>query len=152
MQRFNTLHRFINDWIDANVDATLNRPQRADKMKSAFQRIFDAQSAAFVRCGFFDPNVAHGGPRPAGKRRSDSENVFDDAESLYSTRGVLEVRLSDDPNTAFRQIKTGYKKWIERYLQECPGEIKDDNHTKRLNKVMMNVKSAVAELNEKQGN
>ena len=60
MQRFNTLHRFINDWIDANVDATLNRPQRADKMKSAFQRIFDAQSAAFVRCGFFDPNVAHG--------------------------------------------------------------------------------------------
>ena len=46
----------------------------------------------------------------------------------------------------------GYKKWIERYLQECPGEIKDDNHTKRLNKVMLNVKSAVAELNEKQGN
>ena len=84
------------------------------------------------------------------------------------------MRLSDDPNTAFRQIKTGnlikfdtssvimmffvimnisgYKKWIERYLQECPGEIKDDNHTKRLNKVMLNVKSAVAELNEKQGN
>ena len=48
-----------------------------------------------------------GGPRPARKRRSDSDNVFDDAESLYSTRGVLEVRLSDDPNTAFRQIKTG---------------------------------------------
>ena len=47
---------------------------------------------------------------------------------------------------------SGYKKWIERYLQECPGEIKDDNHTKRLNKVMLNVKSAVAELNEKQGN
>ena len=49
-------------------------------------------------------------------------------------------------------INSGYKKWIERYLQECPGEIKDDNHTKRLNKVMLNVKSAVAELNEKQGN
>lgn len=47
---------------------------------------------------------------------------------------------------------SGYKKWIERYLQECPGEIKDDNHTKRLNKVMLNVKSAVAELNEKQDN
>ena len=51
--------------------------------------------------------VQLGGPRPARKRRSDSDNVFDDAESLYSTRGVLEVRLSDDPNTAFRQIKTG---------------------------------------------
>ena len=50
------------------------------------------------------------------------------------------------------QLLSGYKKWIERYLQECPGEIKDDNHTKRLNKVMLNVKSAVAELNEKQGN
>ena len=50
------------------------------------------------------------------------------------------------------QLLSGYKKLIERYLQECPGEIKDDNHTKRLNKVMLNVKSAVAELNEKQGN
>ena len=49
-------------------------------------------------------------------------------------------------------INSGYKRWIERYLQECPGEIKDDNHTKRLDKVMMNVKSAVAELNAKQGN
>ena len=127
MQRFNTLHRFINDWIDAYVGDTLGRPNRAKNMKDSFKRIFDNQSAAFQRCGFFDPNVAHGkvenvahvfrlkeslfftlgGPRPARKRRSDSENVFDDAESLYSTRGVLEVRLSDDPNTAFRQIKTG---------------------------------------------
>ena len=60
MQRFNTLHRFINDWIDANVGATLKRPGRAEKMKDAFQRIFDAQTDAFQRCGFFDPNVAHG--------------------------------------------------------------------------------------------
>ena len=60
MQRFNTLHRFINDWIDANVGATLGRPKRAAKMRDSFQRIFDAQSAAFQRCGFFDPNVAHG--------------------------------------------------------------------------------------------
>ena len=60
MQRFNTLHRFINDWIDANVGATLNRPGRAEKMKDAFQRIFDAQTDAFERCGFFDPNVNHG--------------------------------------------------------------------------------------------
>ena len=60
MQRFNTLHRFINDWIDANVGATLKRPGRAEKMKNAFQRIFDAQTDAFQRCGFFDPNVTHG--------------------------------------------------------------------------------------------
>ena len=69
MQRFNTLHRFINDWIDANVEGHLNRPGRAKRMKGAAQRIFDRQSAAYNRCGFFDPTLEHGGPRPDRKRR-----------------------------------------------------------------------------------
>merc|ERR1712046_485629 len=122
---------FLLATLVANVDSTLGRPKRAENMKAAFDRIFDAQKAAFEKCGFFDPDVPNGGPRPTRKRRSDGENVFDDAESLYSTRGVLEVRLSNDADTALKQIFTGYKKWIARYLQECPGEIKDDNHTKR---------------------
>ena len=91
-QRLNTLHRFATEWIESQIGVELNRPNRADIMKESFDRLYERQVEAYENCGYFDPSVANGGPRPARKRRSDSDNVFDDAESLYSTRGVLEVR------------------------------------------------------------
>jgi len=33
-QRFETLNRFINEWIDYNIDQDLNRPMRAYNMVS----------------------------------------------------------------------------------------------------------------------
>ena len=34
-QRFETLNRFINEWIDYNIDQDLNRPMRAYNMVSS---------------------------------------------------------------------------------------------------------------------
>jgi hypothetical protein len=117
-QRFETLNRFINEWIDYNIDQDLNRPMRAYNMKAAFERIYDKQKYAYDRCGFFDPNVPNGGPKPHGKnheqswkdmidarrrrrsdhiahasshraRRSSSDNLFDEFEAgLQSGNGV----------------------------------------------------------------
>ena len=56
--------------------------------------------------------------RQALSNFDDSDDVFDEAESFFGTRGVYEIRLSDDPDMAFRQIRVGYTKWIARYLQE----------------------------------
>ena len=35
-QRFETLNRFINEWIDYNIDQELNRPMRAYNMVGSF--------------------------------------------------------------------------------------------------------------------
>ena len=37
------------------------------------------------------------------------------------------------------KIRTGYQKWIYRYLSECPGHIKNGNHSKRLRKLTNNI-------------
>ena len=67
-QRLNTLKRFAENWIDSQLRANLNRPQRAINKKRAFNRIFDRALEAYNKCGYFDPTVLpHGGPRPEGK-------------------------------------------------------------------------------------
>jgi len=92
-QRLNTLHRFVTNWIDSQISIDQNRPQRAETMKSSFDRLYQRQLDAFEECGFFNPSLEHGGPKPISRRRrSGADNVFDDAESEYALRGILEVR------------------------------------------------------------
>lgn len=92
-QRLATLHRFVTNWIDSQIGATENRPQRAETMKESFTRLYDRQLTAYNDCGFFDSSLEHGGPKPISRRRrSGADNVFDDAESEYALRGILEVR------------------------------------------------------------
>ena len=156
-------------WITENVKDEFNRPFRARNMKDAVKRIYERQSEAYERCGFFDPALQHGGPRAERRsRRSEMADVFDDAELESMMRGgggaVLDVRLSDDPSEAFKQIQesdskvtcsvfvretgnlsnptmqTGYRKWIARYLQECAGERKNEVHDKRLKRIFSRIR------------
>ena len=92
-QRLSTLHRFVTNWIDSQISIDQNRPQRAETMKSSFDRLYTRQLEAYQACGFFDATLEHGGPKPINRRRrSGADNVFDDAESEYALRGILEVR------------------------------------------------------------
>jgi len=176
-QRFETLNRFINEWIDYNIDQELNRPMRAYNMKASFERIYDKQKFAYERCGFFDPTVENGGPKPAGKnadkswkdmidsrrrRRSlrmrrnlDDFNLFDDFEnglqsgnSVRNAERELARALSNDQSQALRQIRVGYFKWIHRYLGECNNQANDDVHSNRLNEISEAMKLAFEELRD----
>jgi len=173
-QRFETLNRFINNWIDYNIDQELNRPMRAYNMKASFERIYDKQKFAYDRCGYFDPSVENGGPKPSGKnsdkswkdmmdsrrrrRRSnnlDDFNLFDDFEaglqsgnSVRNAERELARALSNDQSQALRQIRVGYFKWIHRYLGECNNQANDDVHSNRLNEISTAMKEAFEELRD----
>ena len=54
--------------------------------------------------------------------------------------------MDNDPSLAFKQIRTGFRKWIARYLQECPGESKNDVHDDRLTKIAQNTEEAFEDL------
>ena len=65
-QRLNTLHRFANEWVTAQIGAEINRPSRAANMKAkGIARLEEKMTAAYAKdCHFFDPTVEHGGPNP----------------------------------------------------------------------------------------
>jgi hypothetical protein len=95
-QRFETLNRFINEWIDYNIDQDLNRPMRAYNMKASFERIYDKQKFAYDRCGFFDPSVENGGPKPAGKNSDKSwKEMIDSRRRRRSVSSRLRRNLDD---------------------------------------------------------
>merc|ERR1712003_232175 len=129
------------------------------------------------RCSFFDPNVPNGGPRPVSdtdkraaeqwvanelcalgeshhckrkRRDADSFDPFDDYETQLENgeRATAAVRLSPDPALALRQIRTGFQKWILRYVSECSGQREYGIHTKRLETISDNVFDAMTSVDK----
>jgi len=177
-QRLNTLRRFAGEWVQSQIGATVNRPSRADMMENAgIRRIFQTITEAYDQCGFFDPTLPHGGPRQTdGRKRRSSDDkffaaerrriareidnneeldifdkIFDfEADPVSQERGMLAPRLADEPNLAWKQIGTGFRKWILRYLAECYGETNYNNHSNRLEKIHTRIKAAYEELFESQ--
>jgi hypothetical protein len=166
-QRLNTLQRFAGNWIDAQISREINRPNRATRMTTiGIARLFNKMTEAYAKpCAFFDPNVPHGGPNPNStrKRRSawvqnelsriarevadnDSIDIFDQMEAAYERgdgeRSFGERALSSDVNLAWKQIGTGFRKWILRYISDCRGQKEFSYHTNRLAKIHGNIKTA----------
>ena len=109
--RLTTLTRFFKDYIHINVGG--KRPQRVYYMDRGVDRLADRMRASFEKCGFFDPSVLNGGPRPGSnvsegrKRRDvDVEDPFDVYEQkLQDGERSESVRLSNDQTLALRQVK-----------------------------------------------
>ena len=139
LQRLATLKRFsaeiLNEWWfflpskDKWVEKFANN---ADRMENAFNR---------PTCGYFDPNnMPNGGPdanpdlRPNGKPRRERRSLddYDTDEGLYDEDGFL--RLSSDPEVGIKQITTGFRKWADRYINECWGQRKHKYQRQRMNK------------------
>ena len=106
-------------------------------MTARVQMMTNKLTLQYGKCGFFDPTLPNGGPKPSRRRRSDDVDIFDDFEEAHrdGTKTVHDIRLSDDEKTAWVQIGTGFKKWISRYMAGCNGEKVFNYHTKRLNQV-----------------
>ncbi|CAG5110981.1 Oidioi.mRNA.OKI2018_I69.chr2.g5325.t1.cds [Oikopleura dioica] len=175
-QRLNTLRRFASEWVQMEIGQTVNRPNRASTMTAAgITRIFDTITEAYEKCGFFDPTLPHGGPRPVTERRKRSSDekffaaerrriareiadnndldIFDkifEEEFDETERGFALARLSAEPNLAWKQIGTGFRKWILRYLAECYGEVTYNNHSSRLEKIHGRIKDAYTGLFDEQ--
>jgi len=79
------------------------------------------------------------------RRNADSFDPFDDYEAQLENgeRATAAVRLSPDPALALRQIRTGFQKWILRYVSECSGQATYGIHTKRLEFISDNVWEAM---------
>ena len=136
--------------------------ERIDMMTDAMMATFSKTKpgTGLRSCSFFDPNVPNGGPRPnnngdtVGRKRRDvdAEDPFDVYEqNLQNGERSASVRLSNDPALALRQvfiakileifnsilfkIRTGFQKWIYRYISECSGHQEKGNHSQRLRKI-----------------
>ena len=126
--------------------------------ENGISRLFAKMTEAFDKCGFYDPNVPHGGPDPNASRKkrsvhvqrelnriarevseNDNIDIFDLMEANYE-RGMDggDLRLSNDVNLAWKQIGTGFRKWILRYISACKGQKQFNYHTNRLSKVNFN--------------
>jgi len=95
------------------------------------------------QCGFFDPNMKpHGGPdpnpslnhkgRPRSRRQADSENS--EEQSYEGEDGTLERYDKSNPLVGIKQITTGYRKWAERFINECYGQRKYNFQINRMKK------------------
>lgn len=104
--------------IESNFDFNNNRQKRSvvDHDDSFFDRYFAAQAQHTL--------ASPGG----GERTLGDVRVF-----------ALEERLSFDIDLAWHQIGTGFVKWIDRYIAECPSHSK---HLARLEKFHGKVKKA----------
>jgi len=100
-------------------------------------------SAAFNRdiCGYFDPlNMPHGGPDPnpelrpnmAPRMRRDATGDETDG-GLYDEEGFMRYDKGN-PIRGIKQITTGYRKWSERYINECNGQRKYKYQKTRMQK------------------
>lgn len=54
----------------------------------------------------------------------------------------FQERLASEPNLAWKQIGTGFRKWILRYISECNGQATYSYHTNRLAKIHSKIKTA----------
>ena len=109
IQRLNRLVEFteeiMNDWFgflpsqQAWINKFANNAKRMEK--------------GFKRCGFYNENVPHGGPKPV-------------PSSDRKRRGADEIDVDrynrEDPVVGIQQLTTGFSKWAERYLSACSGQ------------------------------
>jgi len=58
----------------------------------------------------------------------------------------FQERLSSEPNLAWKQIGTGFRKWILRYISECYGQRTYSYHTGRLERIHSRIKTAYDEV------
>lgn len=145
MQRLNRLNLFAEEWLTDNLPTLPSR----SKWVLKFNKNAERMTKAFNRdiCGFYSADVLpHGGPdpnpkqRPDGKprreRRSaeDPENDASDESGFESSDGSLLRYDKSNPMLGIKQITTGYRKWAQRFINECYGQRKYNYQINRMSR------------------
>jgi len=142
-QRLARLNQFSAEWLDDNVPNLPSIQSWKNKFEKNAERILRAYNRP--ECGFFDPNVLpHGGPdanvdlrpnlsprRPITDDRKRRETDPTDG-GMIDENGFLRYDKTN-PLRGIKQITTGYRKWAERYINECWGQRKHKYQITRMN-------------------
>ncbi|CBY19831.1 unnamed protein product [Oikopleura dioica] len=116
-QRIEQLKRHVGRLMVDHFDGCAKRATWEDKLT----KILSRAEAAFNRdCGFFDPNVANGGPSPSRRRRQ-----ADDDEVRYSETDAI---------ASINGITGGIRKFADRYISECGGQKANKHIVNKANK------------------
>ncbi|CBY38796.1 unnamed protein product [Oikopleura dioica] len=122
-QRLKKLGKFAAEWTVTNL-----KERQAEHWGRKFNNNIAKIEKRFKVCGFFDPAVPNGGPRPADyeaerKRREtgdDDEDVGFDA-LLDGDEDEIDTRYDKtNPIRGIKQITNAFEKWSKRYIAECP--------------------------------
>jgi len=136
-QRLNRLNQFAEEWLNDN----LSHLPSVDSWISKFNTNADRMTRSFKRanCGFYDNTLLpHGGPdpspllrpggRPRQRRQADSPSAsvlkldVTSEDDYESPDGTLLRYDKNNPMTGIKQITTGYRKWAQRFINECHGQ------------------------------
>lgn len=134
-QRLNRLNQFAEEWLNDNVSHLPSLASWVSKFKVNAGRMTQAFKRA--NCGFYDSTMMpHGGPdpnpnhRPSGRPRNRRQTE----ESYEGSDGSLLRYDKNNPMTGIKQITTGYRKWAQRFINECHGQRKFDYQVGRMNR------------------
>lgn len=125
-QRLNRLNQFSAEWLNDNLPNLPSKDSWIAKFETNASRMLNAFNRP--ECGFYDSGLLpHGGPDPnpglkpnlAPRRARRSDDDEEDYEE-----GMLVRYNKNQPMTGIKQITTGYRKWAERYINECYGQRK----------------------------
>lgn len=135
-QRLNRLQQFSTEWLNDNLPFLPSLQNWIKKFETNAERMTNAFNRE--KCGFYDAGLLpHGGPdpnpaRPDGKPRRERRQA-DESDDSYDG-GMLVRYDKNNPMTGIKQITTGYRKWAERYINECFGQRKSQFQVKRMAK------------------
>jgi len=144
MQRLNRLNLFAEEWLTDNLPTLPSRSNWEKKFKSNADRMTKAFNRSI--CGFYDPNLfPHGGPDPNPKlrpnmtprnRRSEGSELdlvdLTSEDGFESDDGSLLRYDKNNPMLGIKQITTGYRKWAQRFINECNGQRKFNYQANRM--------------------
>jgi hypothetical protein len=144
--RLKTLTRFTQEWLTKNFRNLLaeSHPgdQNGERLANRFTKRFNYWGARLQKlvddkekeCFFFDPNSPHG-----GRTRRDENGTVDEHDDYaydYSEDADDLLRYDkNNPQRGLRQITTGFRKWAQRYISDCPGERKNKAHSQRADRL-----------------
>ena len=125
LQRLKTLTRFSKEWCRENLKA-----KQANHWAPKFERNAIRMETRFRLCGFYDPSLPNGGPRPTNRKR---RTIDFESHSRTPDDDVFSTRYDKtNPAEGINDIITGFKKWAQRYLADC--KLQPGRQEHRLNK------------------
>lgn len=167
--RLKTLRRFALEWLADNFrDYQASSEQGRKAGKRIYDRFAprfnDAQNdngkptwggrmAALVDnaekdCFFYDSSTAHGGR--ARRQVAEDEGGDEDYDASRAADDMIRYDKKN-PIRGLKQITTGFRKWAQRYIDECPGEDGSANHSKRANALNKKIKARLQKYLSKFG-
>lgn len=95
---------------------------KKDNQKKIYEKLVKDVGEKYKDCGYFNPTVPNGGPRPSRKRRDGDSTTDEDYDEDYFDEAEEEEkdpRLSANRERAIKQVGRLLSNFGKRYMAEC---------------------------------